>query len=91
MSTRRNLRGIISSGVWVAVAGAGMHAQLANAHGYASEPPSRAYACKLGLKPAVVSRCMSRTLWARQRKAFRHRALRTASSPVVECGPISHR
>ncbi|QHG67479.1 N-acetylglucosamine-binding protein GbpA [Pseudomonas putida] len=25
-----------------------MHAQLANAHGYTSEPPSRAYACKLG-------------------------------------------
>ena len=49
MSTRKNLRRAVASGVWLAVAGAGMHAQLANAHGYASEPPSRAYACRLGL------------------------------------------
>ncbi|WP_261239568.1 MULTISPECIES: N-acetylglucosamine-binding protein GbpA [unclassified Pseudomonas] len=49
MSQKNNLRGIITSGVWLAVASAGMHAQLANAHGYASEPPSRASACRLGL------------------------------------------
>ncbi|WP_060509898.1 N-acetylglucosamine-binding protein GbpA [Pseudomonas sp. NBRC 111124] len=49
MSTTKNLRKFAASGLWLAVAGAGMHAQLANAHGYASEPPSRAYACRLGL------------------------------------------
>ena len=49
MSKSKNLRRFAASGIWLAVAGAGMHAQLANAHGYASEPPSRAYACRLGL------------------------------------------
>lgn len=49
MSTKKNLRRFAASGIWLAVAGAGLHAQLANAHGYTSEPPSRAYACQLGL------------------------------------------
>ncbi|MFK3817544.1 N-acetylglucosamine-binding protein GbpA [Pseudomonas sp. NPDC089407] len=49
MSTKMNLRRAVASGAWLAIAGAGMHAQLANAHGYISEPPSRAYACRLGL------------------------------------------
>ena len=49
MSTKKNLRRVVASSLWLAVTGAGMHAQLANAHGYASEPPSRAYACRLGL------------------------------------------
>ncbi|BBH43836.1 N-acetylglucosamine-binding protein GbpA [Pseudomonas sp. KU43P] len=40
---------LLGSSVWLAIAGAGLHTQLANAHGYTSEPPSRAYACRLGL------------------------------------------
>lgn len=49
MSTRKNLRKMVATSAWLVMAGTGMHAQLANAHGYASEPPSRAYACRLGL------------------------------------------
>ncbi|WP_235200256.1 N-acetylglucosamine-binding protein GbpA [Pseudomonas monteilii] len=49
MSTRKHLRRVVASSAWLAIAGVGMHAQLASAHGYASEPPSRAYACRLGL------------------------------------------
>jgi chitin-binding protein len=49
MDTKKNLRKVVASSVWLAIAGAGMHAQLASAHGYVSEPPSRAYACRLGL------------------------------------------
>ncbi|WEL55258.1 N-acetylglucosamine-binding protein GbpA [Pseudomonas kermanshahensis] len=43
------LRKFAVSGVWVAVVGAVLQAQLANAHGYTNDPPSRAYACRLGL------------------------------------------
>ena len=49
MNNRTELRKLVASSVWLAIAGAGLHAQLANAHGYTSEPPSRAYACRLGL------------------------------------------
>lgn len=49
MSTRKHLRRVVTSSAWLAIAGVGMHAQMASAHGYASEPPSRAYACRLGL------------------------------------------
>lgn len=49
MSTRKHLRRVVASSAWLAIAGLGMHAQMASAHGYASEPPSRAYACRLGL------------------------------------------
>jgi len=49
MNTRKNLRKLVASSAWVAIAGAGLHVQLANAHGYTSNPPSRAYACQSGL------------------------------------------
>lgn len=47
MNTRKNLRRVVASSAWLAIAGVGMHAQLASAHGYVSEPPSRGYACYL--------------------------------------------
>jgi chitin-binding protein len=46
MSTTKNLRKFAASSLWRPVAVAGMHVQLANAHGYAREPPSRVYACR---------------------------------------------
>lgn len=48
MSTTKNVRRLLATSVWVAMAGAGIQGQLAYAHGYTSEPPSRAYACRLG-------------------------------------------
>ncbi|MFK0094385.1 N-acetylglucosamine-binding protein GbpA [Pseudomonas sp. NPDC090592] len=52
MNKRKSLRRFVASSAWLLVAGAGMHAQLASAHGYTSAPPSRAYACRLGANTA---------------------------------------
>lgn len=40
---------LLASSVWAIVASSGLHAQLASAHGYVSDPPSRDFACKQGL------------------------------------------
>lgn len=46
MKTRKVLRkSVVATGVWMAIAGAGLHAQMANAHGYIAEPPSRHLLC----------------------------------------------
>lgn len=49
MTTRNVMhKGFALSGLCAAVLGAGLHAQVANAHGHTTEPPSRAYLCQLG-------------------------------------------
>ncbi|MDH0730839.1 N-acetylglucosamine-binding protein GbpA [Pseudomonas sichuanensis] len=42
-------KGLFASSLLAAIAAASSLPQLAHAHGYVSDPPSRAYACKLGL------------------------------------------
>lgn len=42
-------KGFALSGLWVAVLGAGLHAQVANAHGYITDPPSRQALCAKGI------------------------------------------
>lgn len=50
MSTGNILRkGFALSGLWVAVVGASLHAQVANAHGYMTNPPSRQALCAKGI------------------------------------------
>ncbi|MDZ3994226.1 N-acetylglucosamine-binding protein GbpA [Pseudomonas sp. Teo4] len=50
MQIRTFRRGpILASSALAVIASAGLMPQLANAHGYVSEPPSRAYACRIGL------------------------------------------
>ncbi|MFJ4065520.1 N-acetylglucosamine-binding protein GbpA [Pseudomonas sp. NPDC089996] len=51
MITAMTLRkSAVAAGVWMAVAGAGLQAQIANAHGYLADPPSRAGLCHATLK-----------------------------------------
>lgn len=46
MTTRSVMcKGFALSGLWVAVLGAGLHAQVVNAHGHLADPPSRAALC----------------------------------------------
>lgn len=42
-------KGLLASSLLAAIASAASLPQLAQAHGYVSDPPSRAYACRLGL------------------------------------------
>ncbi|WP_230386166.1 lytic polysaccharide monooxygenase [Pseudomonas guariconensis] len=50
MKTRSTLRKrFMLSGLWLAVAGAGLHTQLASAHGYITDPPSRQDLCSKGI------------------------------------------
>lgn len=48
-TTTRLRKGILASSICAAIVAPNLLPQLANAHGYVSEPPSRAYACRLAL------------------------------------------
>ncbi|MFV3325192.1 N-acetylglucosamine-binding protein GbpA [Pseudomonas sp. NY15372] len=55
MKTRKVLRkSVVATAVWMAIAGAGLHAQMANAHGYLAEPTSRAGLCHANHKNVNV-------------------------------------
>ncbi|WP_230381139.1 N-acetylglucosamine-binding protein GbpA [Pseudomonas guariconensis] len=41
-------KGFVLSSLWAAVAAAGLHMQMANAHGYMTDPPSRQLLCSTG-------------------------------------------
>lgn len=46
MNTRKTLRrSVVATGVWMAIAGAGLQVQVAQAHGHLADPPSRAALC----------------------------------------------
>lgn len=56
MNTRKTLRkSVVATGVWMAIVGAGLQAQIANAHGYLADPPSRAALCHAGFKNLNVN------------------------------------
>ena len=51
MHTTKTLRkSVVATGVWLAIAGAGLHVQIANAHGNLADPPSRAALCHANQK-----------------------------------------
>lgn len=46
MNKTKTLRkSVVATGVWMAIAGVGLHAQIASAHGNLADPPSRAALC----------------------------------------------